>query len=56
MLLNPDAFVQAEIDRRLELTGAYQWNRPLRARREWPRLRNLFGRGHLSLPRAAVLR
>jgi hypothetical protein len=29
MLLNPDAFVQAEIDRRLELAGAFQWHRPL---------------------------
>ena len=27
MLLNPDAFVQAEIDRRLELAGAFQWHR-----------------------------
>lgn len=33
MLLNPDAFVQAEIDRRLELAGAFQWHRPGPAKR-----------------------
>jgi hypothetical protein len=33
MLLNPDSFVQAEIDRRLELAGAFQWHRPGPAKR-----------------------
>jgi hypothetical protein len=46
MLISPEATVHAEIARRLELAGTYRRYAPVRARREWPHLRDLFGRRH----------
>jgi hypothetical protein len=50
MLMSPEATVHAEIERRLELAGAYRRYRPVRAGRRFPRLRALFDRG-LRSPR-----